>query len=69
MHASFPNLSDQPRLSLAVHLQDGDNRYRPYRNAQGKEIHIFDEQLCRKDQSGDPDFSDPAVFPTIWSEA
>ena len=69
MHASYPNLSDKPRLSLAVHLQDGDNHYRPYRNAQGKEIHIFDEQLCRKGPNGDPDFSDPAVFPTIWSEA
>ena len=68
MHASYPNTSTQPRLAFAVHLQDGDNRYRPYRNAQGKEIHIADEQLCRKLPNGDPDFSDPAVFPVIWSE-
>ena len=68
IHASFPNTSDNPRLSLAVHLQDGENRYRPYVNAQGREIHIFDEQLCRKLPNGDPDFSDPAVFPTVWSE-
>lgn len=68
VHASYPNTSGQPRLAYAVHLQDGDNHYRPYRNAQGREIHIFDEKLCRKLPNGDPDFSDPDVFPTVWSE-
>ena len=68
IHASYPNTSGRPRLSFAVHLQDGDNHYRPYRNAQGQEIHIFDETLCRKLENGDPDFSDPAVFPTVASE-
>jgi Phytanoyl-CoA dioxygenase (PhyH) len=68
VHASYPNTSGQPRLAYAVHLQDGDNHYRPYRNAQGGEIHIFDEKLCRKLPNGDPDFSDPDVFPTVWSE-
>jgi hypothetical protein len=29
---------------------------------------MFDEKLCRKLPNGDPDFSDPAVFPTAWSE-
>lgn len=68
VHASYPNTSGQPRLSYAVHLQDGDNHYRPYRNAQGREIHIFDEKLCRRLPNGDPDFSDPDVFPSVWSE-
>lgn len=68
VHASYPNTSGQPRMSYAVHLQDGDNRYRPYRNAQGRDIHIFDEQLCRKLANGEPDFSDPDVFPTVWSD-
>jgi hypothetical protein len=68
VHASFPNTSGRPRLSYAVHFQDGDNHYRPYRDAQGREIHIFDERLCRKLPNGDPDFSDPDVFPTVWSE-
>ena len=67
IHASYPNTSGLPRLSYAVHLQDGDNHYRPYQTPQGREIHIFDEQLCRKLANGDPDFSDPAVFPTLWS--
>jgi ectoine hydroxylase-related dioxygenase (phytanoyl-CoA dioxygenase family) len=68
IHGSYPNTSGQPRLSFAVHLQDGDNHYRPYRTAEGREIHIFDEQLCRRLPNGDPDFSDPEVFPTVWSE-
>lgn len=69
VHASLPNTSTQPRLSFAVHLQDGDNHYRPFTNAQGREIHIFDEQLCRKLPNGDPDFSDPTIFPVLWQEA
>jgi ectoine hydroxylase-related dioxygenase (phytanoyl-CoA dioxygenase family) len=68
IHGSYPNRSDLFRQALAVHLQDGDNHYRPYRNRQGREIHIFDEQLCRKLPNGDPDFSDPAVFPILWSQ-
>ena len=68
IHGSYANTSGQPRLSYAVHLQDGANHYRPFTNAQGREIHIFDEKLCRKLPNGEPDFSDPSVFPTIWSE-
>ena len=68
VHGSYANTSGQPRLSYAVHLQDGDNHYRSHTNAQGREIHIFDEKLCRKLPNGDPDFSDPSVFPTVWSE-
>jgi hypothetical protein len=67
IHGSYPNKSDRFRLALAVHLQDGNNHYRPYRNQQGKEIHMFDEQLCRKLPNGDPDFSDSTVFPIVWS--
>lgn len=67
IHGSYPNKSDKYRLALAAHLQDGDNHYRPFTNKQGREIHIFDEQICRKLPNGDPDFSDPAVFPVLWS--
>ena len=68
VHGSYPNTSGEPRLSYAAHYQPGDNHYRPYRNAEGREIHMFDECLCRKLPNGDPDFSDPAIFPTVWSE-
>jgi ectoine hydroxylase-related dioxygenase (phytanoyl-CoA dioxygenase family) len=68
VHASYPNTSGQPRLAYVVHFQDGDNHYRPCRDAQGMEIHIVDEKLCRKLPNGDPDFSDPDVFPPVWAE-
>lgn len=68
IHGSYPNRSDKFRLALAAHLQDKDNHYRPFTTKQGREIHIFDEQLCRKLPNGDPDFSDPAVFPVLWSQ-
>ncbi len=68
IHGSYPNRSYKFRLALAAHLQDQDNHYRPFINKQGKEIHIFDEQLCRQLPNGDPDFSDPSVFPLLWSQ-
>ena len=67
IHGSYPNRSAKHRQALAVHLQDKNNRYRAYTNSQGREIHIFDEQLCRRLPNGDPDFSDPEVFPVVWS--
>ncbi len=66
IHGSYPNRSSEPRLALAVHLQDDENRYRAFKNAKGQEIHVFDEQLCRKLPNGDPDFSDPDIFPVLW---
>ena len=68
IHGSYPNRSSKHRQALAVHLQDKDNAYRPFRNNRGQEIHIFDEQICRRLPNGDPDFADPEVFPTIWSK-
>jgi len=67
IHGSYPNRSQLHRQAFAVHLQDQENHYRPYMNAQGREIHLFDEQLCRRLPNGDPDFSDPHVFPVVWS--
>ena len=67
IHGSYPNRSQKHRQALAVHLQDRQNHYRAYTN-QGREIHIFDEQLCRTLPNGDPDFSDSDVFPVIWSQ-
>ncbi|MEL7420527.1 MAG: phytanoyl-CoA dioxygenase family protein [Cyanobacteria bacterium J06555_3] len=67
IHGSYPNRSQLHRQALAVHLQDRDNYYRPYTNAQGREIHIFDEQLCRTLPNGNPDFRDPHVFPVVWT--
>jgi hypothetical protein len=66
LHASLPNRSGAPRLALAVHLQDRDNRYVPRRGRNGERLQIFDEKLCRRLPDGEPDFADPAAFPAIW---
>lgn len=67
IHGSYPNHSDQVRLAMAVHLQDETNHYQPFWN-NGKQIHHFLDLLCRKLPNGEPDYSDPEIFPTIWSE-
>lgn len=69
IHGSYPNRSTKHRQALAVHLQDKDNHYRPFCNSRGQEIHIFDEQICRRLPNGDPDFADPEVFPAVWSKS
>jgi len=68
VHGSYPNTSGAPRLSYAAHYQDGENHYRAMLDPQGRKVEMFDEKLCRKLPNGDPDFSDPAIFPTVWSE-
>ncbi len=69
LHASDVNLSDQPRISLALHLQDGANRYRPFFNQDGKPWEVVNDRMCRKGPDGQPDYTDPAICPVIWSEA
>lgn len=68
IHGSYPNRSDSYRLAMAVHMQNFENRYQPYCNAQGKQIHHYLDTLCRKSPNGLPDYTDPAIFPTLWSE-
>lgn len=68
VHGSYPNRSDRDRTAMIVHYQDKDNHYRPYWDLQGNEVHMFDEKLCRRLPNGDPDFSDPDIFPIVWSE-
>jgi hypothetical protein len=68
IHGSQPNHSKSTRLSMAVHLQDEANHYRPYRNAKGEQIHLTQDSWCRKLPNGDPDYSDPEVFPALWEE-
>lgn len=66
IHGSYPNHSSLPRLAIAVHLQDHANCYQSYWNESGEEVHIVDEQLCRKLPNGNPDFTDPGAFPVLW---
>ena len=56
------------RRVVVMNLQDKENRYQTFWN-NGKRIHHCLDNLCRKQTNGLPDYTDPAIFPTIWSEA
>ena len=54
IHCSYPNTSEKNRLALAVHLQDGDNKYKEAFNDKGEKIVIGYDKICRKDKNGKP---------------
>lgn len=66
IHGSFQNRSNMMRRVVVMNLQDGDNQHQTYWN-NGRQIHHYLDPLCRR-TNGLPDYSDPAVFPTIWSQ-
>jgi ectoine hydroxylase-related dioxygenase (phytanoyl-CoA dioxygenase family) len=68
IHGSEPNRGHEPRVALAVHMQDTSNRYRVYLNEKGVPWHIFIDDLARKLEDGSPDYTDPNVFPVLWKE-
>jgi len=68
LHASDHNRADSPRVSLAVHLQDGANRWRPFRDSEGVAAEVVNDRMARKLADGTPDYTDPAVFPVLWPE-
>lgn len=65
-HGSGPNHADQPRLAISLHLQDGDNRWRPYRLSDGSLLKYNHDYLVRRTETGEPDYADPRFCPTIW---
>lgn len=66
IHGSYPNRSDRPRIALAVHLQDGANRYRPARRPDGRTVELFNDRICKRTETGEPDYQDESVFPRLW---
>ncbi|HEY0701011.1 MAG TPA: phytanoyl-CoA dioxygenase family protein [Micromonospora sp.] len=65
-HGSAPNASDQPRISLTVHLQDGANRWRPALDVDGSRLPYQHEDKVRRTADGRPDYTDPAFCPVLW---
>ena len=66
-HGSGKNLSSIPRKACSIHYQEGGNRYRPHYSKPG-ERHIYNtDHLCRRDEQGRPDYTDPAFFPEVYS--
>ena len=68
-HGSGQNLADRPRRAVSVHMQPGDNRYRPYRRPDGEPVVYNHDVLVRRNDAGDPDYTDPSFCPTLWRSA
>jgi ectoine hydroxylase-related dioxygenase (phytanoyl-CoA dioxygenase family) len=65
-HGSGINRTDRPRITLTVHMQDEQNRYRPAQDADGKPFVYRNDTVCRRLPSGEPDYHDPDICPVIW---
>tara|TARA_Y100000385_G_scaffold288745_1_gene356157 strand:+ start:5231 stop:6109 length:879 start_codon:yes stop_codon:yes gene_type:complete len=65
IHASYPNTSNTNRMALAIHFQDGANKYQKAYKENGELIEIGYDKICVKDVDGNPDYSDPNMFPKI----
>jgi ectoine hydroxylase-related dioxygenase (phytanoyl-CoA dioxygenase family) len=65
-HGSGPNVSDQPRRAVSLHLQDGDNAYREYPLPDGSLAFYNHDALVRRTPEGRPDYADPEYCPTLW---
>jgi ectoine hydroxylase-related dioxygenase (phytanoyl-CoA dioxygenase family) len=68
-HGSGPNRSSQPRRAISLHLQDGDNAYRPFPLAAGGVVEYNHDALVRRTPDGRPDYADPEYCPVLWRSA
>ena len=68
IHGSYANRGDKPRIALAVHLQDHVNQYQPATKPDGRPVQLYNDTICARNADGDPDYSDPSVFPTLWNK-
>ena len=66
IHCSLPNTSKVDRIAIAVHLQDAENKYQKAYTDKGELIKISYDELGTRDENGDPDYRDPAIFPVLW---
>lgn len=69
LHASTPNVSDGPRIAVALHMQDAENRHREFRTPDGTAVELPHDRLCARGPDGRPDYRDPEVFPQLWPAA
>jgi Phytanoyl-CoA dioxygenase (PhyH) len=65
-HGSGHNVSGRPRRAISLHLQDKDNRWRPYRRPDGSLLVYNHDVLVRRTSQGTPDYSDPEYCPVLW---
>jgi len=66
IHGSEPNRSGTDRLALALHFQDGANRFVRKLDPAGRPYMHINDTLCRRNADGDPDYTDPDICPVLW---
>jgi ectoine hydroxylase-related dioxygenase (phytanoyl-CoA dioxygenase family) len=65
-HGSAANRSQRPRRAVSLHLQDGQNAYRPFVLSNGEVLAYNHDFLVRRLPDGRPDYSDPDFCPVLW---
>jgi ectoine hydroxylase-related dioxygenase (phytanoyl-CoA dioxygenase family) len=65
-HGSGANRSPRPRRAVSLHLQDGENTYRPFVLSTGAVLAYNHDVLVRRLPDGRPDYSDPDFCPVLW---
>jgi ectoine hydroxylase-related dioxygenase (phytanoyl-CoA dioxygenase family) len=66
-HGSGHNRSGRPRRAISLHMQDGDNRWRPFRKPDGSLLAYNHDTVVRKTSEGTPDYADPEFCPMLWA--
>ncbi|MFJ9033103.1 phytanoyl-CoA dioxygenase family protein [Streptomyces sp. NPDC102274] len=69
VHGSGPNHSGDPRRSIAIHLQPGENHHVTAHNPDGTIATHGNDDLTAGRPDGTPDYADPAVCPRLWPTA
>jgi hypothetical protein len=65
-HGSAANRSPHPRRAVSLHLQDGENAYRPFGLSTGEVLAYNHDVLVRRLPDGRPDYADPRFCPVLW---
>ncbi|PPK68365.1 phytanoyl-CoA dioxygenase family protein [Actinokineospora auranticolor] len=65
-HGSGANQADRPRRAISLHMQDGDNRFRPFLKSDGTPVFYNHDVLVQRNDEGLPDYTDQTYCPTLW---
>jgi ectoine hydroxylase-related dioxygenase (phytanoyl-CoA dioxygenase family) len=65
-HGSGHNRSGRPRRAISLHLQDGDNRWRPFQRPDGSLVAYNHDTVVSQTSAGVPDYADPEFCPVLW---
>ena len=68
LHGARPNWGGRERVSFAVALQDGDNRYQALTDDPRGSIASFNvnDRVGPQGPDGRPDYTDPAFYPVLY---